>query len=112
MNIRDGEPFMGLHMNACGDFTLMSRLKWVKIAGYPEVPFNTYIDGTVLWLAKEAGMQQIVLKEPIYHLNHEYGSHGRPVLDLNKFPLPGNEHVGWGFRDLQLKETRIEVLGV
>lgn len=100
------EPYMGLHMNACGDFTLMARDRWLEIGGYPEVPFNTYVDGTVLALVAQNGMHQVILKHPIYHRNHD-NEEGRPVLDLTKFPLPANQHPNWGFADLEFEESMI-----
>jgi hypothetical protein len=108
INVRDGEPYMGLHMNACGDFTLMAKSRWEEIRGYPEVPFNTYIDGTVLWLAHQAGMKQVVLKEPIYHMNHEETT--QAVLDLSKFPLPMNSNENWGFRGVNFRETEFNIV--
>jgi hypothetical protein len=104
---------MGLHMNACGDFTLMAQSRWLEIRGYPEVPFNTYIDGTVLYLAHQIGMRQIILQEPIYHVNHGGGERdSRPSLDLTTFPLPPNGHDDWGFPDTEFRETRIEARNV
>jgi hypothetical protein len=108
VQIRDGEPYLGMHMNACGDFTMMSKNRWEQLRGYPEVPFNTYVDGTVLWLASQAGMKQIVLTEPIYHMNHGVIERdSRPSLDLSRFPLPANQHEDWGFRDAKLEETNV-----
>jgi hypothetical protein len=108
VQVCDGEPYLGLHMNSCGDFTMMAKSRWEQIHGYPEVPFNTYVDGTVLWLASQAGMKQIVLTEPIYHMNHgTVERDSRPVLDLSRFPLPANQHEDWGFRDVVFKESRI-----
>lgn len=108
VQVRDGEPYLGLHMDACGDFTLMARERWMEIRGYPEVPFNTYTDGTVLWLAHQIGMKQIVLDAPIYHINHGgVERDSRLSLDLLTFPLPRNVHDDWGFRDVKFRETLI-----
>jgi hypothetical protein len=113
VQVRNGEPYLGLHMNACGDFTLMARDRWMEIRGYPEVPFNTYTDGTVLWLAHQAGMRQIVLDAPIYHVNHGgQDRDSRPSLDLSTFPLPPNQHNDWGFLDVEFRETLIEARNV
>ena len=108
VEIRGREPYLGMHMNACGDFTLMAKTRWEQLRGYPEVPFNTYMDGTVLYLASQIGMRQIVLTAPIYHMNHGVAERdSRPVLDLARFPLPMNQHEDWGFRDIKLEETKI-----
>lgn len=110
VEIRGGEPYMGLHMNACGDFTMMSRDRWTQLRGYPEEPFNTYMDGTVLYLAGQSGMKQIVLRAPIYHMSHGVVERdSRPSLDLSRFPLPANQHEDWGLRDIKLEETIINV---
>src|SRR5665811_619502 len=98
---------MGIHMNSCGDFTMMSRSRWLQLRGFPEVPFNACVDGTVLYLASQAGMRQIVLTAPIYHINHSSGRDDRPALDLAKFPLPPNQHDDWGFRDIKFEENLI-----
>jgi hypothetical protein len=109
VQVRDGEPYLGFHMNACGDFTMMARGRWEQLRGYPEVPFNTYVDGTVLYLAGQTGMKQIVLTQPIYHMNHDGAETGsRPVLDISRFPLPMNQHEDWGFRDIKFEETSIK----
>ncbi|GAC1398759.1 MAG: hypothetical protein NVSMB52_12330 [Chloroflexota bacterium] len=70
-----------LHENACGDFTLMHRNKWIELRGYPEFKmYSMFIDGLLLHAALHAGVKQKVLDDPmrIYHIEHSEGSGWTP----------------------------------
>jgi len=118
-----------LHTNACGDFTLLSREKWLELKGYPEFElWSIYIDGLLLHGAEAIGLKQVVLKEPlrIYHIEHETGwaktqttITERPSLDYfgqyiplckeilhNKQPIDYNKSL-WGLADEKLEECVI-----
>lgn len=120
------------HTNACGDFTLLSRDKWIELRGYPEFPISSiYIDGLLLYAAKATGMRQKILPPPckIYHIEHGEGwvldkksVMAMPRLDYNSgyraltrqmldshSPLDVNA-TGWGLADVQLAEQRIPPL--
>jgi hypothetical protein len=63
-----------LHTNACGDFTLLSREDWFKLRGYPELEiFSWHIDSLFLYQASSAGMEEVTLPMPIYHIEHTSG---------------------------------------
>lgn len=65
-----------LHTNACGDFTLMSREDWNAIKGYPEWEiFSFHLDSILLYIAHYAGIEEVILEDPvrIYHVEHASG---------------------------------------
>ena len=65
-----------LHTNACGDFTLMSREDWFAVRGYPEWEiFSFHLDSVLLYIAHYAGIEEIVLDDPMrmYHIEHTSG---------------------------------------
>jgi hypothetical protein len=70
-----------IHMNACGDFTLMAREHWFDLRGYPEFDlFSMHLDSFVCWAAHFAGAREEILQEPmrIYHVEHGVGSGWTP----------------------------------
>ena len=76
--LRDRRPD-NLHVNACGDFQLMSREHWDQLCAYPEFEtFSMNIDGLFSYIADAAGIREEVLPMPIYHLEHEVGSGWSP----------------------------------
>lgn len=65
-----------LHTNACGDFTLMSKQDWFAIRAYPEWEiFSFHLDSVLLYIAHYAGIEEVVLGDPIrmYHIEHSSG---------------------------------------
>jgi hypothetical protein len=63
-----------LHTNACGDFTLMSRSDWFRLRGYAELQmFSMHLDSLLLYEAHYSGVRQVVLRGPVYHLEHGGG---------------------------------------
>ena len=64
-----------LHLNACGDFTLMSKRSWSELRGYPEWEvFSWRLDGILLFQAAAAGYAFKELSDhPAYHLDHSAG---------------------------------------
>jgi hypothetical protein len=74
-----------LHTNACGDFTLMARKQWVKLRGYVEFQmFSMHLDGLLCFVAHNAGIRELVLKDPmrIYHIEHALGSGFSPGIGV------------------------------
>ena len=74
-NLWDAEAArVPLHTNASGDFTLVSREGWHTTRAYPELEmFSMHIDGLFLYQAHYAGLDEIVLPHPIYHIEHTHG---------------------------------------
>ncbi|HAC47291.1 MAG TPA: hypothetical protein DCF65_14660 [Chloroflexi bacterium] len=64
-----------LHLNACGDFTLMTRASWAELRGYPEWEmFAWSLDGLLLYQAAAAGFSFDELTDrPAFHLEHSSG---------------------------------------
>jgi hypothetical protein len=70
-----------VHMNGCGDFTLMAREHWHDLRGYAELDvFSMHLDSFLCWAAHHSGAQEEVLREPmrIYHIEHGVGSGWTP----------------------------------
>jgi hypothetical protein len=70
-----------LHVNACGDFTLLSREDWWSLRGYAELPiWPVHIDSLFCYAAHHAGMRERVLLEPIriFHIEHLSGAGWTP----------------------------------
>jgi hypothetical protein len=63
-----------LHTNACGDFTLMAREDWLRLGGYAEFPmYSWHIDSLFLYAADAAGIKEVVVPYPVYHIEHGGG---------------------------------------
>jgi hypothetical protein len=77
--LRYGEPY--LHLNASGDFTLLSREDWFNLRGYPEFEmFSLHLDSIFCYAAFFSGIQEVVLNDPLhlYHIEHSIGSGATP----------------------------------
>ncbi len=127
-----------LHTNACGDFTLMARERWIDLRGYPEFDMYSFnIDSVLCYAAHHGGAREEVLREPmrIYHIEHGSGSgwtpegqarlfdrlraKGVPWLEyreliawaeqMRRFNSPIIfNHESWGLADVELTETRLD----
>lgn len=119
-----------LDMDACGDFTLMSKAGWEKIQGYPELEiYSIHIDSMGVLAAEAAGLKQVIFKwtECTYHMEHSGGWEfsnpiekihfytKKPMLDwwtVREAGLHIMQHRStfnlnrpdWGFHHLQLEE--------
>jgi len=72
----DSELYNALDMDACGDFTLMSKADWIKIQVYPELEvYSLHIDSMALFAAAAAGVKQVILpfRQCTYHISHKGG---------------------------------------
>jgi hypothetical protein len=93
-----------LHFNASGDFMAMSRENWLKLRGYPEVPYDGSVDGQMVWIAHNEGLHQVVLQETLLHLDHPRGGrvmHTPPWSDREPFGAM-NTSESWGLAGLVL----------
>ncbi|MGA9624729.1 MAG: hypothetical protein WBQ65_09685 [Bryobacteraceae bacterium] len=87
-----------LHINACGDFTLLHRSHWMELRGYPE--FDSYsmnIDAVLCYMAHYGGAVEEVLPEPmcIYHVEHAAGSGWTPEGQKLLFDRLAAKGVPW-----------------
>lgn len=81
----------GLFTMACGDFTLMNRLAWEDLRGYPEYgKWSIHNDSLFLAQAVTSGYMQVIWQDcSVYHVDHgaswstepEYGN-DKPQLTL------------------------------
>jgi len=65
-----------LHTNACGDFTLMAKMDWEVLQGYPEWPkYSWHLDGILLHMARAYGIVEEDWASPActFHLEHGSG---------------------------------------
>ncbi|MEW5722872.1 MAG: hypothetical protein AB1896_07175 [Thermodesulfobacteriota bacterium] len=115
-----------IHTNACGDFTLMAKEKWLGLMGYPELPlWSIYLDSILLVGAVAGGLKEVVLGPPyrMYHIDHDLGwavtqdpALRLPCLDFQRHCLPwwelmlkigaylNTNTVAWGLAGESLEE--------
>ncbi|MCK5564568.1 MAG: FkbM family methyltransferase [Planctomycetes bacterium] len=115
-----------IHSNACGDFTLMAKQKWIAFRAYPELPlWSIYVDSLFLHMPYVSGLRQVILPEPmrVYHIEHETGwevisetMKERPSLNYHQQYLPWcqqmiaqstpltNNDDNWGYAKVNFKE--------
>jgi len=63
-----------LHTNACGDFTLMAREDWFRLRGYPQLEmYSLHLDSLLCYMACSAGIREVVMRYPVYHIEHSGG---------------------------------------
>ena len=63
-----------LHTNACGDFTLMAKEDWLRLRGYPELEmYPLHPDSLLCYMASSAGIREVVMRHPVYHVEHSGG---------------------------------------
>lgn len=68
-----------LHINACGDFTLLAREHWLDLRGYPEFDaFSMNLDALFCWMAHHGGAREEVLPFRVFHIEHATGSGWTP----------------------------------
>ncbi|MBL4709043.1 MAG: hypothetical protein JKY48_11470 [Flavobacteriales bacterium] len=129
----EDELYNSLDMNACGDFTMMTKSNWDKIEGYPELEmYSLHIDSMGLFAAAAKGIKQIILppRQCTYHISHTGGWEfqtpkekilfyaNKPVLDWWAVYLLGMEILkskkgfdfnseDWGLKNTELKEITI-----
>jgi len=70
-----------VHLNGCGDFTLMHRDHWHDLHGYwQRGVYSMHLDSVLCTAAVVAGVKEQVLRDPmrIYHIEHGTGSGFKP----------------------------------
>lgn len=91
---KENEP----HYEASGDFMLMAKEKWMSFKGYLEFPDQIHLDSLMVYEALKSGMQQEILREPIFHQQHD-----RPPLPMIEFNpellLSLGKSENWGLKD-------------
>lgn len=77
-----------LHVNACGDFTLMSAESWSELRGYPEwIVHSWHLDTLLMHQAHGAGFEFVELAPPqvVFHMEHGQGSGWTPEGQVAHF---------------------------
>lgn len=127
------ELYNSLDMNACGDFTMMTKANWEKIQGYAELEmYSLHIDSLGLFAAAAADIKQVIFPPELctYHISHTGGWEfqtprekvlfyaKKPVLDWWAVYLFGMETIkmkkrmdfnneSWGLKNKNLEEITI-----
>ena len=106
-----------LHTNACGDFTLLAREKWLDLRGYPEFDlYSMHIDSVFCYAAHHAGVAELLLREPmrIYHIEHGSGwtpeGEAKLFAQLDEKGIPYvrySDLVGWASQMRRLEAPMI-----
>jgi hypothetical protein len=87
-----------LHLNACGDFQLMSRDDWFALGGYAEFEmYSMNIDGLLGQTARAAGVHEHIFLWPacVYHIEHEAGSGWTPEGEQKLRKRIAERGIGW-----------------
>lgn len=103
--------FHGLHRNACGDFTLLSKKNWEKLRGYPEWElYSWHIDSVLLYQAMYHGIKEIDLAKDqcVYHIEHHVGSGYTPEDEGALFNRLQAKNIGY-ISDEDLKKLSIDM---
>jgi len=91
-------PFRWLHLDACGDFTLMHRDAWEKVHGYAEFElFSLHIDSLCVITAHYSGIREAWFPPPAvcYHINHASGTGFDPLNSGLMFEQLEKQGIGW-----------------
>jgi hypothetical protein len=75
--------WLRLHTNASGDFTLMAKEDWFRLRGAPELEmYSLHLDSLLCYMAHFAGIKEVALEYPIYHIEHTSG--WTPEVEKNR----------------------------
>ncbi len=108
-----------LHLNACGDFTLMHRLMWERVRGYPEMEmYSMHLDSVLCTAAHFAGARERIWRDPLsmFHIEHGTGSgftpEGQAALDarLAAAGIPQLSHTEFHRWALEMRRTRAPMI--
>jgi hypothetical protein len=91
-------PPLWLHLNACGDFTLLHRDAWAKIGGYAEFEtFSLHLDSLGVVTAHLSGFREAWLPPPAvcFHIEHALGSGFTPENQAPMFERIERQGIGW-----------------
>jgi hypothetical protein len=82
------DRLLELDLDACGDFTLMSKKNWIDIQGYPELEiYSIHIDSMGILAAAALNIKQVIFKgdECSYHMEHTGGWEFKNPIDKIHF---------------------------
>jgi hypothetical protein len=81
-------PYFTLDLEACGDFTLMTKADWLDIDGYAELDmYSIHIDSMALWSCAVKEKKQVILPKScsVYHIDHKNGWESENPIETIKF---------------------------
>ena len=87
-----------MHLNACGDFQLMSREHWFALQGFAEFEmYSMHIDGLLGYAAHYAGAGEHIFQPPAcaYHIEHGAGSGWTPEGEDKLWSRLRAGGIGW-----------------
>jgi hypothetical protein len=89
-----------IHVNAAGDFTLVSRECWMKLGGYVESDCRNHVDAWFCFHAAKRGLAQVLLplRMCVYHQEHETAPLASYDESLAKLTALG-QNAKWGLAD-------------
>jgi hypothetical protein len=91
-------PLLYLHLNACGDFTLLHRDAWAKIGGYAEFEmFSLHLDSLGVATAHLSGFRETWFPPPAvcFHIEHAIGSGYTAENQAPMFERIERQGIGW-----------------
>jgi hypothetical protein len=91
-------PLLWLHLNACGDFTLLHRDAWAKMGGYAEFEtFSLHLDSLGVMNAHLWGFRETWLPPPAvcFHIEHALGSGYTAENQAPMFERIERQGIGW-----------------
>lgn len=113
------DRFKGIYLHDAGDFMMMSAERWNAFRGYPATGIDRGSDCYTTIMAHIAGLLQVVIPYPIYHIEHDRAEQLlRPTTVLENIPefnrmietdkpvIMNDEN--WGLGNIKLKETVIK----
>lgn len=112
---KSGAPPVYLHINGCGDFTLMAREHWFDLRGYPEFDtFSFNLDALLCYMAHHARVREEILADPmrIYHIEHGLGSGWTPEGQAKLFERLRANGIPWiTYEDILCWNAEMHKLG-
>jgi hypothetical protein len=91
-------PPLLLHTNACGDFTLVAKERWLDLRGYPEFDmYSMNVDSVFCYAAHHGGATEEFLPDPmrIYHIEHGAGSGWTPEGQVKLYERLARAGISW-----------------
>jgi hypothetical protein len=91
-------PLLWLHLNACGDFTLLHRDAWAKIGGYAEFEmYSMHLDSIGVVTAHLSGFRETWFPPPAvcFHIEHAVGSGYTAENPAALFERIERKGIGW-----------------
>lgn len=111
-------PPRTIHDAAAGDFVLAHHNAWAQVRGYSQDLVDAHLDGYNIAMFVCHGFRQVILDEPIFHINHTQNP-SREMPDVKKYKYdlavmaktrkPYTEYSeNWGFPKEHFPESLVQ----